>query len=73
MLEYSDHALQRMAERHITPDEVESALRHATGPPTPGDNGNLVVFGYAPGQRILKIVLSADKKTLVSAMEVRGR
>jgi hypothetical protein len=73
MLEYSDHARARMAERHITEADVESALSHSSGRPVAGDNGRLVVFGYAPGQRILKVVLSADGQTVVSVMQVRER
>jgi hypothetical protein len=59
-----------MTERNITEAEVEAALSHRSGRPAPGDNGHLVVFGYAPGQRILKIVLSADEQVVVSVMRV---
>jgi Domain of unknown function (DUF4258) len=68
MPEFSDHARQRMTERNITEEDVESALRRRTGPLAPGDNGRVVVFGYAPGQRILKVVLTADEQTVVSVM-----
>lgn len=73
MLEYSDHARKRMSQRHISEADVEAALKRQSGQPRPGDNGRVVVFGYAPGQRILKIVLSADEKTVISVMPVSER
>ena len=68
MVKYSTHARRRMVQRQITEADVENALKRKTGRPSPGDNGNLVVFGYASGQRILKVVLSADGQTVVSVM-----
>lgn len=70
MPSYSTHARQRMAERGISEADVESALRHRTGPPRPGDNGRIVVIGYASGQRTLKVVLSADEQVVVSVMAI---
>jgi len=67
-VEYSGHARKRMAQRQVTEADVESALKRTTGPPVPGDSGNVVVFGYASGQRILKVVLTADRQTVVSVM-----
>lgn len=67
-MEYSDHARRRMARRRITEADVTAALRRKMRQPAPGDNGNMVVFGYAPNQRILKVVLSPDMKTVVSVM-----
>jgi hypothetical protein len=69
MLSYSAHAHRRMKERKITEDEVITALNHQSGPPMPGDNGNIVRFGHC-GSRILKIVLSPDEQTVVSVMPV---
>jgi hypothetical protein len=57
-----------MAQRQITEADVEAALKHTIGTPQPGDGGNLIVRGYAPGQRILKVVLSGDKRTVVTVM-----
>jgi hypothetical protein len=57
-----------MNERRITEDEVIRALNHTTGPPAPGDNGRIVVFGYGTGSRILKVVLTADGQVVVSVM-----
>lgn len=68
MRRYSTHARTRMAERQISEADGYNALRHRTGPPAPGDNGRIVVFGYASGQRILKVVLTADEQTVVSVM-----
>jgi len=69
MPSYSAHARKRMKERNITEDEVNTALKRQSGPPAPGDNGNIVRFGHC-GSRILKIVLSADEQTVVSVMTV---
>jgi Domain of unknown function (DUF4258) len=70
MPSYSQHARERMTEREITEDEVINALNRTTGPPQPGDNGRIVVFGYGTGSRILKIVLTSDRQTIVSVMPV---
>ena len=67
-MEYSDHARRQMARRNITEADITAALRRRQGQPAPGDNGNMVVFGYAPNQRILKVVLSRDMNTVVSVM-----
>jgi Domain of unknown function (DUF4258) len=62
------HARKRMNERKITEEEVLAALKRRTGPPRPGDNGRIVVFGYGSGSRILKVVLTADEQEIVSVM-----
>lgn len=69
MPNYSVHGRRRMRERNITEDEVIAALNRQSGPPTPGDNGSIVKFGYS-GSRILKVVLTADEHTVVSVMWV---
>jgi hypothetical protein len=68
MPSFSSHAKKRMNGRRITEDEVIRALNRRTGPPRPGDNGRIVVFGYGTGSRILKIVLTADEQVVVSVM-----
>jgi hypothetical protein len=68
MPSFSPHARKRMKERKITEEEVIAALKRKIGPPGPGDNGRIVVFGYGTGSRILKIVLTADKQEIVSVM-----
>jgi Domain of unknown function (DUF4258) len=62
------HAQRRMQERKITEEEMLAALRRRTGPPRPGDNGRIIVFGYGRGSRILKIVLTPDEQEIVSVM-----
>jgi hypothetical protein len=69
MRQYSPHARRRMRERKITEADVDAALRRPTGNPRPGDKGRTVAYGYAPGGRILKIVLEADG-TVHSVMAV---
>jgi hypothetical protein len=68
--EYSTHARNRMRERNITEDDVEAALNRKSGDPQPGDKGRTVVYGYAPGQRILKIVLQPDGHSVHTVMAV---
>jgi uncharacterized protein DUF4258 len=68
--EYSPHARKRMRERRISEDDVETALRRKSGEPQPGDKGRTVVYGYAPGQRILKIVLQPDGQSVHTVMAV---
>ena len=72
MPSYSAHARRRMRERNITEEEVIIALKRQSGPPAPGDNGNIVRFGHC-GSRILKVVLTADEQTVVSVMPVGER
>jgi len=57
-----------MAEREITEDHIRSALRRTRGQPAPGSHGNIVVYGYGDGERILKVVLSPDRRVIVSLM-----
>jgi Domain of unknown function (DUF4258) len=68
--EYSPHARIRMQERKISEADVEAALKRMSGDPRPGDKGRTVVYGYAPGQRILKIVLQPDGHSVHTVMAV---
>jgi hypothetical protein len=70
MRDYLPHARKRMRERKISETDVEAALKRRSGDPRPGDKGRTVVYGYAPGQRILKIVLEPDGQTVRSVMAV---
>jgi hypothetical protein len=55
-----------MADRAVTQDDIDSALSRPSGDPAPGRNGNIQVQGYASGGRILKIVLTPDRETIVT-------
>lgn len=68
MPEMSDHARDRMEERDVTDEDVHQALRRRSGQPYPGNNGNIVVLGYARGRRILRMVLTPDQQVIVSVM-----
>ena len=70
MREYSPHARKRMQERNISEDDVEAALKRPSGDPRPGDKGRTLIYGYAPRQRILKIVLQPDGQSVHSVMAV---
>lgn len=70
MREYSTHARSRMRERNISEADVEAALRRRRGDPRPGDKGRTVVYGYAPGQRILKVVLQPDGHSVHTVMAI---
>lgn len=57
-----------MAERAITEVDVETALRQPIGNPSPGQPGSVVVQGYAPGGRILKVcVQTSDHEYVITA------
>lgn len=64
----SEHAKDRMAERDVTEDDVRQALNRRRGNPSVGNNGNIVVYGYASKGRILKVVLTPDQKYIVTVM-----
>lgn len=70
MRSYTTHARRRMRERNISETDVEAALNRRSGKPVPGDNGRTAVYGYAPGGRILKVVLQADGTTVHTVMAV---
>jgi hypothetical protein len=66
-LVFTRHALQRMAERGVTREDVEQALNRQVGQTRSGRPGNLVKSGYATGGRILGVVVSAaDERVVVS-------
>lgn len=71
-LRYTDHASQRMAERGISRDDVESVVRRPVGAAQPGSGlGNLTVVGRV-GPLRLKVVLSAaDPELVISVWEVK--
>jgi hypothetical protein len=67
---FTAHAIQRMAERGITEDEIRNALTHRTGTPTPGSPGKIWVFGHSGQGRILKVLLTSDEETIVTVVRV---
>lgn len=62
----SKHAEDRMAARGITAADVRSALNRRSGQPRVGNNGKIVMLGYATGGRILKMVLTPDQEEIVT-------
>lgn len=65
-LRFVPHALQRMQERGITAEDVESALRRSSGPPEPGRRPDTVVLrGYALDGGTLKVVVASNDRQLV--------
>jgi hypothetical protein len=62
---FTDHALDKMAERSITRQDVETALRRPIGDPGPGAPGKIVIQGYAAGARILNICVPMNDHELV--------
>jgi hypothetical protein len=55
-----------MAAREITEADVRSALNRRSGEPRVGNNGKIVVLGYATRGRILKIVLTPDQEEIIT-------
>lgn len=65
---FTDHARRKMGERAITEQDVEMALNHPIGNPSPGDPGKIVVQGHAAGGRILNVCVPiADQELIVTA------
>ncbi|CAB4909282.1 unannotated protein [freshwater metagenome] len=67
---FTNHALQRMNERGVTPEDVVSAMRRPAGDPRPGSAGNHVVVGYASGGRLLRVVFASDGESVVTVIWV---
>jgi hypothetical protein len=62
----SQHALNQMTARGVSPDDVRLALNRRSGVPVVGNNGKIKVFGYATGGRILKLVLTPDQSEIIT-------
>lgn len=56
-----------MLERGISEDDVWAALARTDGQPSATSTGNIWVFGYSANGRILKVLLTPDKTTIVTA------
>jgi hypothetical protein len=69
MPQFSRHARDRMAERHITEQDVVDALANQLPPPLPGNQPTtLVVLGAVRGGILKLVVEAADQSRIVSAM-----
>lgn len=62
----SKHAIDQMAARKITEADIRSALNRRSGEPRVGNNGKIVVLGYATRGRILKVVLTPDRDEIIT-------
>ena len=60
------HALERMAERGITEDQVHAALTHELYR-TPGQAGTIWVHGLAGRGETLKVCVTVDMSTVITA------
>jgi hypothetical protein len=63
VIRYRDHAIERMAERGITEEDVGWALRRRQRT-SPGSPGTIWVYGYARG-RLLKVNVNTDDQEYV--------
>jgi hypothetical protein len=59
------HGLQRLQQRNISREDVESALNRPTGRITPGQPGSIWRWGYAVNGGILKVCVRADDPNTV--------
>jgi hypothetical protein len=66
MPRFSDHARDQMVEREISDEDVRLALNRRSGQPRVGNNGKIIVFGYANRGRILKVVLTPDQQEIIT-------
>jgi hypothetical protein len=67
VIQYTDHAEDRMAERGVTKQDVEQALRRRSRV-TPGPPGRLWVWGYARSGRMLKVGVSSHDQEFVTTV-----
>lgn len=63
----TSHVKQRMAQRGISEEDLESALSRTTGPPRPAGFGKVWVFGYAATGRILKVLVTTEQDVVITA------
>ena len=69
-MRYTNHALEQMLERGVTPDHIDEALRHAIEP-LPGIGSSIWLRGLVRG-RILRICTPADNTQLVITVVWEG-
>jgi hypothetical protein len=64
VIRYSDHAERRMAQRGVTKDDVDQALRQNVVT-TPGEPGTVWIHGFTSGGRVLKVCVDLYDKEFV--------
>jgi hypothetical protein len=64
VLSVSSHALQRLGERGITREDLESALARRVRK-EPGTAGSVWIFGHSRAGRIVKVCVRVDDETFV--------
>lgn len=68
-LRYSAHARQRMQQRGITEEDVETALNRQIRTEPGNQLGSVWVYGYAADGTILKVcVPTADRTTVITVV-----
>jgi Domain of unknown function (DUF4258) len=61
VIRYTDHARRRMAERGVTEQDVELAIRRRRRV-TPGPPGSIWIWGYAGGRELKVGVWISDQE-----------
>jgi hypothetical protein len=70
---YGEHAKERMAERGVTEEDVELALRRRVGV-RPGDPGTIWIDGNGAGDRIIPVCVPiADQGFIITVGWPRQR
>lgn len=59
------HGEERLRQRGISREDVESALNRPTGDPRPGQPGSEWVYGFDTAGRILKVCVSTNDRDVV--------
>lgn len=60
------HVKQRMELRNISEEQIFAALARERRR-VPGSGGKICIYGYVPGGRILKVVLTHDATEIITA------